>query len=166
MKCNYVEQNIAEDYWCECVNCGNKIYGQVRASELNKLETRCEKVTKPKKLKVYYARPISLYNTKQEERDLQILNSVCDWVVVNPNKEELQEKYKSEGMDVFLAAVQDCDGLVFRSFQDGTISAGVKKEIDKASFLGKFVFELPTITSGRVLSVEDTREYLKLLGAR
>jgi len=121
-------------------------------------------------MKVYYARPISLYGTKQEERDIKLINSIRDgnvwWQLVNPNKEELQERYKTEGMDVFFEAMKDCDGLVFRSFQDGKISAGVKKEIDKALEMGKFVFELPTITSKRVLTVDDTREYLKLIGNR
>jgi len=69
-------------------------------------------------------------------------------------------------MDVFTAAVKDCDALAFRSFQDGRISAGVKKEIDAAIELGKPVIELPTITSTRILSIDDTREYLKLLGHR
>ena len=119
-------------------------------------------------MKIYYARPISLYNTKQEERDikeiLSIMGSSGYFELINPNKKELQERYAKEGMDVFFEAIKDCDGLVFRAFPDGKISAGVKKEIDKALELEKFVFELPTITSKRVLSVEDTREYLKLLG--
>lgn len=116
-------------------------------------------------MKIYYARPISLYNTKQEDRDLQLLNQL-NFDVVNPNKEELQQRYKTEGMDVFVSAVKDCDALAFRSFQDGKISAGVKKEIDAAVENGKPVIELPTITSNRILSVDDTREYLKLLGSR
>ena len=116
-------------------------------------------------MKVYYARPISLYNTKQENRDLAYFKEL-GWDALNPNKEELQIRYAQEGMDVFLMAVTSCDALVFRSFQDGKISAGVMKEIDKAIELGKPVLELPTITSSRVLSVDDTREYLKLLGCR
>ena len=117
-------------------------------------------------MKVYYARPISLYNTKQEERDVAMLDAMGGWELVNPNKQELQERYQKEGMDVFLQAMEDCDGVVFRAFQDGKISAGVKKEIDYAIQMGKFVMELPTITSKRVLSVEDTRSYLSLLGCR
>lgn len=116
-------------------------------------------------MKIYYARPISLYNTKQEERDLLLLTQLS-LDIVNPNKAELQLRYDKEGMDVFTAAVKDCDAIAFRSFQDGKISAGVKKEIDAAVELGKPVIELPTITSNRVLSVDDTREYLKLLGSR
>jgi hypothetical protein len=74
--------------------------------------------------------------------------------------------YKIEGMNVFLQAVTDCDALAFRSFPNGEISAGVAKEINKAYELGKLVIELPSITSKRILSVDDTREYLKLLGNR
>jgi hypothetical protein len=116
-------------------------------------------------MKIYYARPINLYNTKQDIRDIELMQKL-GFEVVNPNKEALQERYKTEGMDVFLQAVTDCDALAFRSFPDFTISAGVKKEIDKAVELNKPVIELPTITSSRVLSVDDTREYLRLLGAR
>lgn len=116
-------------------------------------------------MKIYYARPINLYNTPQDERDIQLMQSL-GFEVVNPNKEELQIRYKTEGMDVFLQAVQDCDALAFRAFPDLKISAGVMKEIDKAIELEKPVFELPTITSRRVLTVEDTRNYLKYLGAR
>jgi hypothetical protein len=116
-------------------------------------------------MKVYYARPINLYNSAQDQRDINLMLKL-GFEVLNPNKEELQERYKTKGMDVFLEAVADCDALAFRSFPDLKISAGVKKEIDKAIELGKAVIEMPTIISSRVLSVDDTREYLKLLGHR
>lgn len=114
---------------------------------------------------MYYARPINLYNSAQDKRDIELLKSL-GFDVINPNKEELQERYKAEGMDVFLAAVTDCDGVAFRAFPDSKIGAGVKKEIDKAVELGKAVIELPTITSDRILSVDDTRAYLGYLGYR
>lgn len=113
--------------------------------------------------KIYYARPINLYGTNQDKRDIELIESI-GFELVNPNKEELQKRYSKEGMDVFLAVITECDGLAFRAFPDGKISAGVQKEILKALELKKIVFELPTITSHRVLSVDDTREYLKLLG--
>jgi hypothetical protein len=87
-----------------------------------------------KNMKVYYARPFSLYNTKQDERDILTLRTL-GFDVVNPNKEELQLRYKTEGMDAFLQAIDDCNLLAFRSFQDGKISAGVMKEIEKAQSL-------------------------------
>ena len=117
-------------------------------------------------MKIYYARPISLYGSKQEERDLLELGKIPNADIVNPDKKELAERYKIEGMNVFLQAVTDCDALAFRSFPNGEISAGVAKEINKAYELGKLVIELPSITSKRILSVDDTREYLKLLGNR
>lgn len=115
--------------------------------------------------KIYYARPINLYNTPQDKRDIEAI-AALGFELVNPNKAELQERYKAEGMAVFLQAVGDCDALAYRSFPDLTLSAGVVKEIQKAIDLGKPVIELPTLTQSRFLSVEDTREYLKLLGYR
>lgn len=116
-------------------------------------------------MKIYYARPINLYNTFQDKRDIELLQKM-GFEVINPNKEILAERYKTEGMNVFFEAMKECDGLAFRTFPDGKISAGAYKEILKAIEDEKFVIELPTITSERVLSVEDTREYLKLLGCR
>ena len=116
-------------------------------------------------MKVYYARPISLYNTKQDERDIQQLEAM-GFEVNNPNKAELVERYKTEGMEVYLQLARESDLVAFRAFQDGSIGAGVFKEVVEAIANGKPVIELPTITSKRVLSVDDTREYLKLLGHR
>jgi hypothetical protein len=116
-------------------------------------------------MKIYYARPISLYNTKQDERDIQLLETM-GFEVNNPNKAELVERYKTEGMEVYLQLARESDIVAFRAFQDGTIGAGVYKEIVAAIEAGKPVIELPTITSKRVLSVEDTRSYLSLIGYR
>ncbi len=114
---------------------------------------------------VYYARPINLYNTPQDLRDIEIISKM-GFEVINPNKDDLQKRYKSEGMVVFLNIIADCDGIVFRSFPCGSISAGVYKEIRQAEDLGKFVIELPSLLSRRILSIDDTREYLKLIGSR
>jgi hypothetical protein len=116
-------------------------------------------------MKIYLARPISLYNTPQDARDINLLKQL-GFDVINPNKEALQERYKTEGMDVFLQAISECDALAFRSFPNLQITAGVAKEIDKAVELNKPVIELPTIITGRILSVEDTRTWLKYLGNR
>lgn len=117
------------------------------------------------KMKVYFARPISLYKTPQDERDIDLLMSL-GFDVVNPDKAALSERYKDEGMDVFYAAVRDCNVIAYRSFPDLMIGAGVKGEIDEAIKAGLMVIELPTITEKRILSVEGTREYLKYNGYR
>jgi hypothetical protein len=116
-------------------------------------------------MKVYYARPISLYDTKQDERDLVLLTKLFS-EIVNPNTPEFQRRYEIEGMDVFVNAVKDCDVLAFRCFPGGKIPAGVMKEIIAANETDKIVIELPSITGERLLSVNDSREYLKLLGTR
>ena len=116
-------------------------------------------------MKIYYARPINLYNTKQDERDIALLLRM-GFDLVNPNKEELEKSYKKYGMDAYTQVVAQCDALAFRSFYDGKISAGVYTEIETALRHDKIIIELPTITSNRVLSVEDTRAYLTLSGHR
>jgi hypothetical protein len=116
-------------------------------------------------MKVYYSRPISLFNTPQEQRDIEMLEAL-GFEVIDPNQPELQEQYQTEGMQAFLDAQKQADALAYRSFPDGSIGAGVSKEILHAEESGKPVIELPTITSKRVLSVEDTRSYLKYSGAR
>lgn len=117
------------------------------------------------KLKVYYARPINLYNTPQDIRDLELLTNL-GFDIVNPNKAELERRYVTEGMDVYLNIIPSVDVVAFRALPNLDITAGVYKELSKAYELGLYVFELPTIMSKRVLSVDDTREYLKLIGAR
>lgn len=117
------------------------------------------------KFKVYYARPINLYNTPQDIRDLELLTNL-GFEIVNPNKAELERRYATEGMDVYLNIIPSVDVVAFRSLPNLDITAGVYKEISKAYELGLYVFELPTIMSKRVLSVDDTREYLKLIGIR
>ena len=115
--------------------------------------------------RVYYARAISLYDTLQDARDIKLLEQM-GFEVVNPNDKKLSARYKKEGMEVFYEVVESCDGLAFRAFQDGSIGAGVYGEMQRAKELGKFIFELPTVTSKRILSIEDTREYLSLIGKR
>lgn len=116
-------------------------------------------------MKTYFARPIHLYKTAQDGRDLETLKAL-GFTVVNPDKAALQAKYQQEGMSVFLQAIEDCEALAYRSFPDLKISAGVAKEIAKAKDMGIPVIELPTLTQGRVLSVEDTRAYLHYIGKR
>lgn len=115
--------------------------------------------------KIYFARPINLYKTPQDQRDIQTLE-LLGFEIVNPDKEELSMRYQKEGMNVFLQAVADCQALAFRSTTNMGITAGVVAEIQKAQELGLPVFELPTLFSNRFLSVEDTRLYLQLSGHR
>ena len=124
-------------------------------------------------MKAYYAHPVSLYNTAQEQRDLALIAQL-GFEVVNPNSFECDSGYQAakaasptkDGMSYFTAIVQGCDLMVFRAFADGSIPAGVVKEIRDAQAQGKPVMELPSAIARRTLSVEATREALKECGNR
>lgn len=162
-KCKFSDFNILDDYGVECTTCGKIFYSlSAKPEVLNSMGLMCDK---PNKIKVYYARPINLYGTPQDKRDIELIEKL-GFEIINPNKEILAERYKKEGMDVFLEAMKDADALAFRSFPDLSISSGVWKEINQAVEDNKMVIELPTLTTKRWLSVEDTRAYLSLLGNR
>lgn len=115
---------------------------------------------------IYYAHCISLYNSQQEKRDLEMIsllfpNSVID----NPNNEEYSKKYKELGMDFFKQVVKRSSIVVFRALPNGKIPAGVWKEIMWAREENIPVIELPCFTC-REMSVDDTRSFLKEIGYR
>lgn len=115
--------------------------------------------------KVYYAHPVSIYNTKQEERDILLLKKL-DFEISNPNELKHQKGYQKEGMNYFNSVIENCNFLCFRSFPNGDIPAGIAKEIEYAKSLNKIIFELPSGILKRILSIEQTREYLTENGNR
>lgn len=118
-----------------------------------------------RKLKCYYAHPISDYNTEIENQDIRKLESL-GFEVLNPNNVEYEKDYKLHGMTTFLKLILQCDCLCFRAFDDvrATIPAGVAKEIAYADNLEKPVFEITLAIGDRILSVDDTRAKLKIYG--
>lgn len=114
---------------------------------------------------LYYAHAITLYNTPQEVRDMAVFNTL-GFNVINPNAPEHDAGYHAEGMDYFRRVVNDADGLAFRALPDGSIPAGIAKEIEFCREAGKPVIELPSGIQRRVLTVEQTREYITEVGAR
>lgn len=115
-------------------------------------------------MKVYYARSIGIYNTKQGERDMALLRAL-GFEVVDPNRHEHDIGYKAEGMAYFERLVQTCDALAFRANPDGSINAGVMKEIQTAQDRIP-VFELPSGIFRRGLTVDQTKALLREQGAR
>lgn len=120
----------------------------------------------PTKL-AYYARPISIDGTKQQERDVALIYSLgfCPYPIAEEKEKALAE-YRKIGMDAFKPYVKDSAVLIFRAFPDGSIGAGVAKEIAWAVEFGVPVIEIPRQVERRTLSVDDTREMLKELGQR
>jgi hypothetical protein len=115
---------------------------------------------------VYYAHPISIYGTSQENRDMGDLIRL-GFDPYNPNCAEMEAKYQhTKDMAVFREAVSGCEALAFRAFPDGSIPAGIAKEIAWAVEMGKPVFEMPSAITRRALSVDATREVLRECGKR
>jgi hypothetical protein len=113
------------------------------------------------KLRLYYAHPLTIYNTPQEARDIELLGRL-GYIVVNPNGTEHEENYRKGGMRYFLELAAGCDLIAFRSFPDGSIPAGVAAEI-KA---GSPVIELPSCINRRRLDIDETLEALHQSGQR
>lgn len=126
-------------------------------------------------MKVYYAHSMHLYGTPQEQRDVELLESM-GFTVVNPNNPKVQkdvEVFKltqSPGtgnvMNLFKKLIETCDILAYRSHVDLRIPSGVMFEVDYAIEINKPVFELPTLTTQRRMTYEETIEYLKYNGQR
>lgn len=124
-------------------------------------------------MKAYYAHSLHLYDTEQEVRDISTI-STLGFEVINPNNQKMQievEEYRLRYggalvMDYFKDIIRKCDVVIFRAHPDGKIPSGVGFEVKYALELNMPVIELPTLTSNRFLSIEDTRYYLRLLGQR
>lgn len=113
----------------------------------------------------YYAHCKALYGTKQELRDIALLEDL-GFRVVNPSDKQWDARWKEHEMaakDIFAA---ECDCIVFRGLPGGKIPQGVFKEIAAFRKIGKPVLELPSSILEREQTLEQTREYLAEVGQR
>jgi hypothetical protein len=78
-------------------------------------------------LKIYYARPMSYYDTQFDNDTIKMLQKL-GFEVVNPNNPWLSANAKVSGMTEFIKLVKTCDALAFYSFPDHKIGAGVANE--------------------------------------
>lgn len=120
---------------------------------------------------IYFAHPITDYDTEREQISVDLLEE-HGYEVVNPNTPENDATYKERGMQHFVELVAKCDALAFQAFPGGEIGAGVGKEVIAAEERGAPVFEIvvDTLTPVRyidiepaVLSVDATRALIKQL---
>lgn len=125
---------------------------------------------------IYYAHCMAIYNKPQEKEDIEILKKI-GFDVLNPNSPLHSNKVNfirgnggsgADVMEYFKSIVEsdEIDALAFRALPDGSIPAGVAKEIDVAMQCGKPVIELPYHESRKKLTVQETRTYLKKVGQR
>lgn len=117
--------------------------------------------------RAYYARPISIDGTPQEKRDKELIASIGFVPYpVGDEKAAALVAYKEVGMEAFKPYVERSHCLIFRAFPDGSIGAGVAKEIEWAVSAGIPVIEIPRQIKRRTIDVDDTREMLREIGAR
>jgi len=118
-------------------------------------------------MKAYYARPISIDNSPQFDRDQALIRALGFEVSPTPEeKAAILVQYKEVGMEAFRASVEASDALVFRAFPDGSIGAGVAKEIAWALAKGLPVVEIPRQIERRTIDAKQTQAMLAELGQR
>ncbi len=126
-------------------------------------------------MKVYYAHCVALYNTPQEERDIDTLSKL-GFEVLNPNTELTSRTFKarlSGGKDYITAfertfhpLIDQCAVFAFKALPDGRIPGGVAMELEYAQEKNKLIIELPSYMITRMMGKDDTIEYLKDVGQR
>jgi hypothetical protein len=117
-------------------------------------------------MKIYYAHCMAIYDTPQEERDMTLLYELFpNAEITNPNNPMCDAGAKEFGMDYFKSLVEAHDLIAFRALPNGKIPSGVWKELEWAGEFGKMIIELPCFT-GREMSLDDTRFFLKEIGQR
>ena len=130
-------------------------------------------------MKVYYAHPMSWYDTFAETEDVVALEE-AGHEVLNPNQQRYSDevqRLRSKGlghmvMEPFMRAVKECEAVAYRPFKDGRVGAGVAKEVLEAVALGYPVICLPFTQPDEggishlfeledVLTIEETRERIR-----
>lgn len=125
---------------------------------------------------VYYAHFMGIYDSPQENRDIETLTNL-GFTVLNPNQpgmSELWEKaqahhngdYDKAFDDLFGGMVRECDVFAFRGLPNTRIPKGVARELEVARESKKLIIELPCATLSRSMNGEETREYLRDMGQR
>lgn len=124
---------------------------------------------------IYFGHPVSVYNTPQEDKLVNIIEEhFPDFTVENPNQKHHGEgyvRYKALegkiGMDYFFEEVlPKMYAGVFLPFEDEMFGAGVYKEADFIKKDGKSIYEIDyegnikdlIIDPDRFLSIDKTRE--------
>lgn len=128
-------------------------------------------------MKIYYAHFMGIYDTLQEKRDIELLQTL-GFDVLNPNTPEVQagiEAWKEANPEkdgdalltqYFGGLIKGCQAFAFRGITPNQIPSGVYKELLVAQEIGLPIIELPGGLTQRALSVDSTREYLREYGKR
>lgn len=85
---------------------------------------------------VYYAHPMSWYNSEAETADIRLLERRFD-KIINPGSGSVKAALgiaqaghpEFDTMSFFMKLVQSADAVAFRPFSDGKLGAGVGREV-------------------------------------
>lgn len=121
--------------------------------------------------KAYFAHPVSDYGKPRQKEAIESITKM-GYDVVNPDTPENQKAYEKQGMSYFLKMISECDVLIYMTFPNSKIGAGVYKEIALAEALempiweyipetGLWSMNLSDIDPSNVLSVDQTRQELR-----
>ena len=122
--------------------------------------------------RLYLAHPVTLYGTPAKTALVQGLTA-CGWDVVDPEGPEHGAAYRERGMSYFTDMVATCDALGYLPFEDGSVGAGVAREILEAlvrglpvyylmsafGMGGRLIIEFPRVCQmpGPILTIDQTR---------
>jgi hypothetical protein len=100
-------------------------------------------------MRIYFAHPITDYGTERQARALAGLRAhfVDDlgrrhFEIENPDQPRHQIGYETGGMEYFKAIIEKCSHLAFMRFPDGSIGAGVGREILWAHIANLHTYEI------------------------
>ena len=120
-------------------------------------------------MKIYFAHPVSDYNTSKEQEDLAVIQAKFpDAEILNPNGADHEQAYKEQGMVYFENLARTCDAIVCVPFKDGEWGMGVWREAEamaKKQGLTYVLFkgEITPVDFKdiRPLSINETRRRIK-----
>lgn len=120
-------------------------------------------------MKIYFAHPINTFGTIVEQYVEQMIMSLYpESDIINPALDEHQEGYRQHGMEYFEPIVKACHRVVVLPFPDGSIGAGMAKEIQwaldsniRCIYIKFDIEEIFSLIGYDVMSVEQTRSKLK-----
>lgn len=107
---------------------------------------------------VYFAHPVSHYNTLVEEKCIEVIItnldvSSIDFELVNPNNQLFQNVYDNrkkndhpDRFQFFLEIVEGCDYIIGSTFMDGKIGFGVYGEMEHGLMKSKRTYLIDTST--------------------
>lgn len=122
-------------------------------------------------MRIYFAHPISTYNTPQEKDWIKIIkNNLSEvYTIQNPNGEVHEDAYKQIGMIYFTEMAKSCDIGVFLPFNGGHFGMGVYREILAMADQGKDLYSISKegimheldFKDITPLSINDTRKFVR-----